>query len=177
MRAISVLAASFLVATVATLSAQMPMPKPAPEMSQMAFFEGMWACEGNMLETPISPAGAMSTTADIKKDLDGFWQVGTIKGTAKGMPPFEGRFYVTYDPTAKTYTMFWADSMGGWSTSTASGWKGDTIVYEGDMHMGGQTIKSRETFTKGGASMMKHVSEAQMSGKWMPTYEETCKKK
>ena len=70
----------------------------------------------------------------------------------------------------------WVDNMGGWSQTTSSGWKGDVFVYEGDSHMGSQTFKSRDTFTKSGAASMKHVWEAQVAGKWMTVGEETCKK-
>ena len=152
------------------------MPKPAPEMSQIAFFEGSWTCQGKMHESPMGPAGEMSSTADIKRDLGGFWQSGMIKGTMKGMPPMEGRFHVTYDQAAKQFTMLWVDNMGGWAQSTSSGWKGETMVYEGESHMGPQKFGSRDTFTRTG-NTMKHTWEAQINGKWMALGEETCKKK
>ena len=152
------------------------VPKPAPEMSQIAFFEGSWSCQGKMHESPMGPAGEMTSTADIKRDLGGFWQTGMIKGRMKGMPPMEGRFHVTHDPAAKQFMMLWVDNMGGWAQSTSSGWKGDTMVYEGESHMGSQKMRGRDTFTRSG-STMKHTWEAQIEGKWMPLGEETCKKK
>ena len=170
------LAASVLL-TAAVAAAQPPGPKPAPEMSQIAFFEGTWACEGKMPATPMGPAGTMTSTAEVRRELDGFWQAGVIKGSGPGLPSFEGRFYVTYDPSAKQYVMLWVDSMGAWSRSTATAWKGDTIVYEGDMHIAGQSFKARDTFTRAGAGAMKHVGEAQFGDKWMTTFEESCKKK
>lgn len=154
---------------------QMPMPKPAPEMAGIAYFEGTWACSGTMHESPMGPAGTMTSTADIRRDLGGFWQTGTIKGKAADMA-MEGRFSVIYDAGAKHYVMMWMDSMGGWSRSTSSGWKGDTMVYEGESHMGAESMKTRDTFTRSGAGTMKHVWEAQMNGKWMALGEESCKK-
>ena len=151
-------------------------PKPAPELSQIAFFEGSWSCTGKMNESPFGPAGSMTSTADVKKDLGGFFQSGVIKGSMPKMPPFEGRFYVTYNPAAKQFVMMWADSMGGWAMNTSSGWKGDVMVYEGESHMGAQSVKSRDTFTRG-AGTMKHAWEAEMGGKWVAIGEETCKKK
>ncbi len=153
------------------------MPKPASEMSQIAYFEGNWSCQGKMLETPFGPAGEMKGTVTVKKDLGGFFQSGVVKGTMPNMPPFEGRFHVTFDPGAKQFVMLWVDSMGGWAQSSASGWKGDTLVYEGDSHMGPQTFKSRDTFTRAGASAMKHAWEANVNGKWIAIGEETCNKK
>lgn len=153
------------------------MPKPAPEMSQIAFFEGSWSCQGKVNESPMGPAGEIRSTADIKRDLGGFWQSGMIKGTMKGMPPMEGRFHATYDQAAKGFTMMWVDNMGGWSRSTSSGWKGDTIVWEGEAQMGPQKMRSRDTFTRSGPSVMKHTWEAEMNGKWTAIGEESCKKK
>jgi hypothetical protein len=43
--------------------------------------------------------------------------------------------------------------------------------------MGTQTMKVRDTFTKGGAGSMKHTWEMQVNGKWIPAGEETCSKK
>lgn len=151
-------------------------PKPAPEMEQVAFFEGSWTCKGKTFETPMGPAGDMTSTADIRKDLNGHFQSGTIKGTMSNQPPFEGRFHMTYDAGMKQFVMLWVDNMGGWAQTTSSGWKGDTMVYEGEGHMGGHTMKSRDTFTRGDKSM-KHAWAMQMDGKWVPAGEETCTKK
>ena len=153
------------------------LPKPAPEMSQIAYFEGSWSCQGKMNESPLGPAGEIQGTADIKRDLGGFWQSGTIKGTSKNMPPMEGRFHATYDPAAKQFMMLWVDNMGGWAQSRSSGWKGDTIVYEGEARMGPQKMRARDTFTRSGAGTMKHMWEAEIDGKWMVLGEETCRKK
>ena len=153
------------------------VPKPAPEMSQIAYFEGSWTCAGKMNASPMGPAGEIQSTADIKKDLNGFFQSGMIKGTMKNMPPMEGRFHATYDPAAKQFVMLWVDNMGGWAQSTSAGWKGDTIVYTGESHMGPQKMRSRDTFTRSGTGTMKHTWEAELNGKWTPLGEETCKKK
>lgn len=177
MRKLTSLTVLALVLAAAVGSAQQGPPKPAPEMAQIAFFEGAWTCSGKMFETPMGPAGAMTSSAEIRTDLNGHFQSGHIKGTAPNQPPFEGRFHVTYDTGMKQYVMLWVDNMGGWAQSSAAGWKGDTLVYEGEGHMGGQTMKSRDTFTRGGPSTMKHAWEMQVKGKWMPAGEETCTKK
>lgn len=77
----------------------------------------------------------------------------------------------------KQYILLRVDNMGAWSQTASSGWKGDTLVYEGDGHMGGQTMKSRETFTKSGPASLKHSWEIQVDGKWTPAGEGTCRKK
>jgi hypothetical protein len=152
-------------------------PKPAPEMSQMAYFEGNWTCSGKMIDSPMGPGGPTKSTVNARRDLDGFFVTGVVKGTMPNMPPIEGRFHMTYDTGLKQFVMLWIDNMGAWAQNTSPGWKGDTLVYEGDGHMGGQTMKGRDTFTKSGPTSMKRVSEMEMNGKWMPMGEETCTKK
>lgn len=171
-------AAALLLAPFAAAGSGQEGPsKPAPEMAQIAYFEGMWTCEGKTFQTPMGPAGAMKGSADIRKALNGHFQSGTIKGSIPNMPPFEGRFHTTYDTGMKQFVMLWVDNMGGRAQSMSSGWKGDTMMYEGEGHMGGQTMKSRDTFTKNGPTAMKHTWEVQVDGKWMPAGEETCRKK
>lgn len=152
------------------------MPKPAPEMATLAFFQGSWTCEGSMQPSPFGPGGKMTSTARIHEDLGGFWQSGKIKGTMPNMPPFEGMFHTTYDTAAKQYVMLWVDNMGAWSRSTSKGWDGDRIVYEGEMQMGDQKLMGRDTFAKGEAGSMKHSWEMQLEGKWTPMGEEVCRK-
>lgn len=157
--------------------AQQEMPKPAPEMSQIASFEGNWSCSGKSFDSPMGPAGSMSGTVEVRRDLGGFWQSGVVKAKMANQPPFEGRFHVTYNPGAKQFVMLWVDNMGGWARTMSNGWKGDVLTYEGDSYMGPQTFKSRDTFTRSGASTLKHTWEAQIDGKWTPLGEETCTKK
>lgn len=173
MHAMAAAAAALVVTGALALQAQ-EMPKPSAEMAQLTFFDGTWTCEGKMHETPMSPAGAMTSTAVMTTDLGGFFQTGTIKSSMAGMP-FEGMFHTTFDPASKQFVMFWFDSMGGWAQSTSKGWSGDTMVYEGESHMGAMTMKGRDTFTRS-ASGMKHVWETEMGGTWATLGEETCKK-
>src|SRR5258707_8117965 len=156
--------------------ADMAMPKPAPEMVQLKFFEGNWTCTGTMSASPFGPGGKMTSTVRTHSDLGGFWESGVVKGTSPGMPPFEGMFHMTYDPAAKHHVMFWVDNMGGWAQSTAPGWEGDTIVFSGDSYMGGKKFTTRDNFAKAAGGAMKHTSEMQADGKWTQTFEETCKK-
>jgi hypothetical protein len=167
-----------LVLMLAPYARAQEMPKPSPEMARLDFFEGNWTCQGKVNDSPMGPGGAMTATAQVRDDLGGFWQAGTIKGTIAKMPAFEGRFYETYDPAAKHFVMFWVDNMGGWSRSTSPGWQGDNIAYEGESHMPGQKpMKTRDMFARSGAASMKHTWEMQIDGKWVQVGEENCTKK
>ena len=156
--------------------AEMAMPKPAPEMAQLRFFEGNWTCAGTISASPFGPAGKMTSTVRTHSDLGGFWESGVVKATSPGMPPFEGMFHMTWDPAAKHHLMFWVDSTGGWAQSTAPGWEGDKITFTGDSYMGGKKFTTRDTFAKEPGGAMKHSWEMQADGKWSPLGDETCKK-
>jgi hypothetical protein len=186
---IAVLAAVWLAATPCTFAqevkgkpaqkpakADMAMPKPAPEIAQLKFFEGSWTCTGTMSASPFGPGGKMSSSVRTHSDLGGFWESGVVKGTSPNMPPFEGMFHMTYDPAAKHHLMLWVDNMGGWAQSTAQGWEGDKIVFSGDSYMGGKKFTTRDNFAKAAGGAMKHTSEMQADGKWTQTFEETCHK-
>jgi hypothetical protein len=156
--------------------AEMAMPKPAPEMAQLKFFDGNWTCEGTMLPGPFGPGGKMTSTVKSHADLGGFWQSGVVKGTGAGMPAFEGMFHMTYDPAAKRHVMLWVDNMGAWAQSTAPGWEGDKIVFTGDSSMGGKKFATRDTFVKGAGGTFKRTGEMQQDGKWTALGDETCRK-
>jgi hypothetical protein len=158
------------------VKAEMAMPKPAPEMAQLRFFEGSWNCTGTMSPSPFGPGGTMKSTVRTHSALGGFWESGVVKGTSPGLPPFEGMFHMTWDPGAKRHLMFWVDNMGGWAQSTAPGWEGDKIVFSGDSYMAGKKYATRDTFAKGAAGALKHSWEMQADGKWSPLGEETCHK-
>ena len=157
-------------------AAKPEIPRPAPEMAQLKFFDGSWSCDGTMLPNPFGPSGNMKGTVKSHRDLGGFWQSGVVKSTMAGMPTMEGMFHMTYDPAAKQYVMLWVDNMGAWAHSTSTGWTGDTMVFVGESAMGGKKIASRDTFTKAGDGTLKHAWEAQVDGKWTPMGDETCRK-
>lgn len=156
--------------------ADMPVPKPAPEMSQLKFFDGNWTCQGTALPSAFGPGGKMTSSVRSHTDLGGFWQSGVVKGTSPDMPPFEGMFHMTWDPAAKRHALLWVDNMGGWAQSTAPAWDGEKFVFTGDSFMGGKKYATRDTFAKAEGGAMKHSWEMQTDGKWSPLGDETCKK-
>jgi hypothetical protein len=150
-------------------------PKPPAEMSQLKFFEGNWTCKGEMSPGPGAPMVKSTSSVKSATALGGFWQAGTVRGTMPGMPAFEGKFHMTYDPGAKQYVMVWVDNMGSRATSMAPGWEGDAIAFTGEGVMGGQKIMGRDTFTKKEGALV-HKTEMELEGKWTNMGEETCKK-
>ena len=175
MHAMAAAAAALLVTGSIALQAQ-DMPKPAPEMAQLAYFEGNWTCEGKMHETPMSPAGTMTGTVSARRDLGGFFLTIDVTGNSAGMPPFKGVVHETWDPIGKQFVMFWFDNMGGFARSTSPGVKDNVMIYDGESQMGPMKTKSRDTFTKHANGTFTHAWAAEIGGTMTPMGEQTCKK-
>lgn len=75
-----VLIATLLLVTLA--SAQMPMPKPGPELKKLDMFTGNWNCEGQTQPGPMGPASKESSMVESKWMDGGFFVVmhSTYKG-------------------------------------------------------------------------------------------------
>jgi len=53
-------------AAAAPTPAQMPTPKPGPELKKLDYFAGMWKMEGEMKPGPMGPGGKMTMTEEDK---------------------------------------------------------------------------------------------------------------
>lgn len=47
-------------------TAQMPMPKPAPELSKLDYLAGDWISDGDMKPSPMGPGGKMSSVDHVQ---------------------------------------------------------------------------------------------------------------
>ena len=173
--------AAFFFAVPALRAADKPMapPKPAPEMAQLAYFAGAWACTGKAFVSPMGPEHPTEAAIHAATALDGFWYVvhyDEKKTTANPMPYHAGIF-MGYEATEKIFVLRCQDSMGGYCSETSKGWSGDTFVFEGPNMGMWPKANGRDTFTKKGAAEMVHSGEIQgPDGKWMKMDEETCTK-
>ena len=154
-------------------------PKPAPEMSQLAYFAGTWNCSGKTFATPIGPEHATDGVASGQMTLGGFRLVIHYdeKKTDANPMPFHVLQVIGWDAGRKLFDSACFDGFGGSCMQTSPGWKGDALVFEGTAIMGGQKMGARDTFTKVSATELKHKGEMQgEGGKWMTGDEETCQK-
>jgi hypothetical protein len=158
--------------------AQQP-PKPAPELQQLKWFEGSWACEGNAPASAFGPAHKTQNALQMKLALDGHWLLGTVDEakTAENPQPVKGVIQLGYDGGGKRFVMNWVDNFGSFATETSPGWQGDNMVWTGDQNVLGQKMGSRDSFTKKTATEFTHRFELENKGKWDLIVEETCKKK
>jgi hypothetical protein len=157
----------------------MAMPKPSAEWE--AFTKGLeasWKCETTMPAGsmgPGSPETKMATSVKLKKDLGGFFLVGSyeVKKT-KTMPGMKGNFYLGA-PDGKTLVSTNVDSMG--NTSYTSGPLGpDSATTTGDGFMMGAKVKVRETVQKKGDKEMSHKVEIDSGKGFVVAGEDNCKK-
>jgi len=123
--------------------AQMPMPKPAPEVSKLDYLAGDWISEGDMKPGPMGPGGKITSTDQVKWMEGKFFIVMDSKfkgamgdGTALAVMGF--------DPDKKVYTYNEYNSMGQVNHSEGT-ITGDTWNWTSDENMGGQTFKGRYT--------------------------------
>ncbi len=158
---------------------QMGPPKPAPEMSQLAYFAGTWACSGKTFQTPMGPEHPTEGTVHASPSLGGFWFVVHYdeKKTAASPMPYHAGIFWGYDAAEKAFILRCHDSFGGYCAETGKGWAGDTFVLEGPAVGMGPYTSTRDTFTKKGATEMMHAGEMRdPDGTWMKMDEETCEK-
>ena len=176
MKTIAACAAVSLLVASSALAQQ--APKPAPEMSQVKYFAGSWACTGDAPASPFGAAHKTESSLVLKLDLDGFWYDGTFteKKTASNPQPVRGMVHISYDATGKQYVVLSVDNFGSWATEMSPGWQGDTMVFAGDMMTMGQKTTARDTFVKKSDTEFTHKFEMNMKGQWSPIVDETCKK-
>jgi hypothetical protein len=175
------LVATLSLAAPALRAEEKPMapPKPAPEMSQLAYFHGTWACTGKAFKTPMGPEHPTEATVHASPQLGGFWYVLHYdeKKTAANPMPYHAGIFWGFDEALKTFVLRCQDSFGGYCAETGKGWEGDKFVLEGPAGGMGPFKASRDIFTKKSATEVVHAGEAQgPDGTWMKMDEETCKK-
>ncbi len=104
-------------------SAQMPMPKPAPELKQLDWMAGQWKLDGDARPGPMGPGGKWTMTEDIHWMQGGFFLVSHSKFSGAGMGDGSGISIMGYDTDAKKFTYNEFNSWGeaGKSMGTVDG--------------------------------------------------------
>jgi hypothetical protein len=124
--------------------AQMPMPKPGPELKALDYFAGAWAMEGESKPGPWGPGGKFTGTAKNEWMDGGFFLVGKSEfGGAMGEG--KGLAVMGYDPENKMYTYNEFNSMGE-NVSSKGNLEGDTWTWLTEQKMQGKVMKSRFIF-------------------------------
>jgi hypothetical protein len=131
-------------AAAAPTPAQMPTPKPGPELKKLDYFAGMWKMEGEMKPGPMGPGGKMTMTEEDKWMDGNFFLVSHSKFESPTMGGATAIAFIGYNPDQKAYTYDEFNSMGAAEHSTGT-LDGSTWTWLGDQKMGENTIKGRFT--------------------------------
>ena len=123
--------------------AQMPMPKPAPEVSKLDYLAGDWISEGDMKPGPMGPGGKITSTDQVKW-MDGKFFIVMNSKFKGAMGDGTALAVMGFDPDKKVYTYNEYNSMGQVNHSEGT-ITGDTWNWTSDENMGGQTFKGRYT--------------------------------
>jgi hypothetical protein len=144
MRRIAILSVLTLLSLAMIAAAQMPMPKPAPELKKLDYFAGNWTLDGDMKPSPMGPGGK-TTLSEHNKWMDGgFFLVSNSEFKSAGMGDGTGIGFMGYSPEEKIYTYDEYNSMGE-AVHSRGTLDGDTWTWNSDEKMNGQTIKGRFT--------------------------------
>jgi hypothetical protein len=141
-----VVTAAILAALAVSAHAQMPTPKPAPELKKLDYFAGSWKMDGEMKPGPMGPGGKMTMT-EGNTWMDGnFFLVGHSKFDSPSMGGGVASSFTGYNSDQKVYTYDEFNSMGEAEHSTGTV-DGNTWTWLSDEKMGPQAIKGRFTMT------------------------------
>ena len=121
--------------------AQMPMPKPAPELAKLDYLAGNWIGDGDLKPGPMGPGGKVTSTDDASW-MDGKFFLVMHSKFSGAMGNGSSTAYFGYNPEKKVYTYNEFNSMGQaeYSEGTING---DTWTWNSDENMNGQTFKGR----------------------------------
>ena len=158
------------------LVAASALAKGNPNLEPLA---GMWKCTGIAFASDMGPEHATKGTANGVWTLGGKWLEVSYKEmkTAQNPKPVEVKLLMTYNEGTQKVASGCIDNMGGYCTEESGNppWNGDMMVLNGNGVFGAQTMKVRDTFTKG-PGWVKHMGEMETPKGWMKVSEETCKR-
>jgi hypothetical protein len=137
-------AKTLLIALALTISAfaQMPAPKPGPELKKLDYFVGNWAFEGDMKPGPMGPGGKMTLHEKNEWMEGGFFVLVHSDYSSASMGSGSGISVMGYNTEDKTYTYDEYNSMGEAVHSTGK-LDGNTWTWLGTEKMGPQVIHGR----------------------------------
>ena len=144
MKCATTLISGILLLSALSTNAQMPTPKPSPEVKKLDYFAGTWILEGDMKPGAMGPGGKMIETEHNEWFEGGFFLMSHIDFKSNGMGNGTGLSFLGYNSNDKVYTYDGFNSMG--EAEHAKGTlDGDTWTFTAEEKMNGQTMNSRFT--------------------------------
>ena len=160
------------------LAADAP-PGPNPKLKELKYFAGTWQCKGTSFAFMGTPEHKTVAMVEASWILNDYWLSLRYheSKTAINAHPFDVRVFWGWDEQVKKFSAGSVDNMGSYAIQSSPGWDGNKLTFDGDMHAGGTTMKTRDVFTKASATKVEHFAEVEMDAKWTKLDEETCTKK
>ena len=151
------------------------MPKPGPEYQALAFFEGTWRFEGDVKESPLGPAGKVSTTETCEWVEGGFALVCRSEGT-NPMGSTSALAISSYDAAQKAYTYYGVEA--NMPPFMAIGHReGKVWNYTTESTMGDMTVMTRVTIAETSPTSYSFEMETSTDGtSWTRVVEGTSTK-
>lgn len=148
--------AALLLLGCASTRSNVAASKPDPDLD---YFVGNWVINGE------DPGSGKKFTLNyrIEPTLDGVWLTGFADSPSM---PLKIRDFWGHDPATKGLVRIIVDSGANHGVARATGWQGDTLLFEGTAHGDDGELTVRETITKVSASEFKAVWEAKLEKGW-----------
>jgi hypothetical protein len=132
---------ALLFVAAASLRAQMPTPKPAPELKKIDYFAGTWTMDGDTKPGPMGPGGKMTMT-EHNQWMEGGFFVVSHSNYKSAMGNGSGISFMGYNTEEKIYTYDEYNSTGE-AVHSKGTVEGDTWTWTSEEKMGGQSMKGR----------------------------------
>jgi len=173
-RAAMILAATLVLATMAT--AQTEPPKPGPELKKLDVFVGSWTLDGNMKPGAMGPGGSMTENEKCEWMQGDFYLV-CHSDYKSSMGNGVGLSVMGYSADDKAYTYREFNSFGEFDDSRGTV-DGDTWTWTNDEKMGGMTMKGRFTMKMTSATSYSFTFDMSQDGtKWSTVMDGKASKK
>lgn len=166
-------------AKTAPAAAPAPAAKPPAELEQLKLFLGTWKCTGKHAASPaLGPEHPIAGTAQIKLDLDGYWQRFSYEEKKTSERPNGLKMVGVwgYDAAGKRFIRSAASNEGGWDSATSVGWVGEKMIWTGDLSGPQGRMPFRQRFSKKSDREWSYQFEVNPKGTWVLVSEMVCKK-
>ena len=130
---------------------------PGPEHDRLQAFEGSW--EG----TKESPKGKWRGRMMMRRALDGLFILQDFTQERDGQPEYAGHGVLGFDPSSKSYTWYWVDTMGSVSQVARGVWDGPMLRFEGRSDKGEE---ARYSYRFESNDQLQFCIERKTGGKW-----------
>jgi hypothetical protein len=161
----ALIAAAALLLTAPSLSAAEPnsVPKPGPEVANLAYYIGSWEGHGETKAGPFGAAGKLSSHMTCRW-FEGGFQV-LCEGDETG-PSGTRKFLniISYDEESKGYTEYSISNFGESEYDKGGSLAGDKLTYVVEHAAEGKSARFRYTETRVSPALMTYSADVSVDG-------------